>query len=95
LEGCYEGGQGSQRAVAPDKKKKNVYHQQIIHQKQKHKLPTNNSQGTQKSKWVTFPYYGPDTRKITKLFKNTNLRIAFKATNTKPPKTKRGNKGHT
>jgi hypothetical protein len=36
----------------------------------------------QQSKWTTFTYYGPDTRAITKLFKNTNIKIAFRTTNT-------------
>jgi hypothetical protein len=33
-------------------------------------------------KWVTFTYPGNYIQKITKLFKNTNLRIAFRTTNT-------------
>jgi hypothetical protein len=45
------------------------YQQQIAYQNQKHKLPlTNASRETQKTKWVTFTYYGPGTRIITKLF---------------------------
>jgi hypothetical protein len=35
----------------------------------------------QKTKWATFTYYGPDTI-ITKLFKNNNIKTAFKTTNT-------------
>lgn len=58
------------------------YHQQVLYPKWRHKLPTNNLQETQKLKWDTFTYYDLDTRTITKLFKNTNIRIVFKMTNT-------------
>jgi hypothetical protein len=53
------------------------WHQQIICPKQKHTLSTSNSQGVKK----TFTYYGPDTEQ-SKLFKNTDIKIAFKTTNT-------------
>ena len=33
-------------------------------------------------KWFTFTYYGPAERKVTNLFKCTNLKIAFCPTNT-------------
>ncbi|GFG36529.1 hypothetical protein Cfor_07442, partial [Coptotermes formosanus] len=33
-------------------------------------------------KWTTFKYYSPLVRKVTNIFKNTNLRIAFQPTNT-------------
>jgi uncharacterized protein involved in tolerance to divalent cations len=32
-------------------------------------------------KWATFTYVGKETRHITKLFKNTNTKTAFKTTN--------------
>jgi len=32
--------------------------------------------------WSTFTYYSPAVRTITNIFKHTNLRIAYKATNT-------------
>jgi hypothetical protein len=35
-----------------------------------------------KQKWATFTYFGNETRTTTKLFKNTNLRIAYKTSNT-------------
>jgi len=35
-----------------------------------------------KTKWVTFTYYRPLIRKITNLFRGTQLRIAFRRTNT-------------
>jgi hypothetical protein len=37
---------------------------------------------TQKLKWATFTYYGSDMRTVTKVFKNTDIKIAFKTTNT-------------
>jgi hypothetical protein len=33
-------------------------------------------------KWITFTYFGPAIRKITNIFKNTQLCIAFRPTNT-------------
>jgi hypothetical protein len=33
-------------------------------------------------KWVTFTYHGPSVRKVTNLFKRTNLKIALHPTNT-------------
>jgi hypothetical protein len=33
---------------------------------------------TQKQKWAKFTYIGKETRIITRLFKNTNIRIAYK-----------------
>jgi hypothetical protein len=32
-------------------------------------------------KWATFTYIGKQTRFITKLFKNTNIKIAYKTQN--------------
>jgi hypothetical protein len=37
---------------------------------------------TLKQKWATFTYSGKEIRSITKLFKNTNIRIAYKTNNT-------------
>jgi len=36
----------------------------------------------QKQKWAKFTYIGKETRFITKLFKDTNVRIAFTINNT-------------
>jgi len=33
-------------------------------------------------KWATFTYHSPQIRKLTNLFKHTNINIAFKSTNT-------------
>ena len=35
-----------------------------------------------KNKWVTFTYHSPLIRRITNLFKQTNIKIGFRATNT-------------
>jgi hypothetical protein len=35
----------------------------------------------QKIKWATFSYIGKETRKITKIFRNTNLKVAFRTKN--------------
>jgi hypothetical protein len=42
----------------------------------------NETQEKQIQKWVTFTYHSPIIRKVTNLFNNTEIRIAFKATNT-------------
>jgi hypothetical protein len=52
--------------------------QTLTHNKRKqtNKTPT----GTRK--WAVFTYVGKETRIITKLFKNTNIHIAYKTRNT-------------
>jgi hypothetical protein len=37
---------------------------------------------TQRCKWVTFTYHSPQVRQITNLFKQTDVKISFHATNT-------------
>jgi hypothetical protein len=37
---------------------------------------------THNKKWIIFTYHNPLVRKVTNLFKNTNINIAFKANNT-------------
>jgi hypothetical protein len=49
--------------------------QQILHKD--HPQKTNSNHKT----WITFQYYSPQIRKITNLFKNTNIKIAFRSTN--------------
>jgi hypothetical protein len=36
----------------------------------------------QKAKWVTFTYCGKEVRQITKIFKDTQLNLAFRTQNT-------------
>jgi hypothetical protein len=43
---------------------------------------TNTERTTQKTKWATFTYIGKETRTITRLFINTNIKIAYKTNNT-------------
>jgi hypothetical protein len=46
-----------------------------------HKIQTNSTKDENK-KWATFTYHSSKIRKITNLFKHTNINIAFKSTNT-------------
>jgi hypothetical protein len=41
-----------------------------------------NKNSTSNNKWVSFTYVGKETKFITKLFKNTNVRISYMAKNT-------------
>jgi hypothetical protein len=66
----------------------NGYPEQIVYSL-RNKLITNmnrrtKTQPTQQhtNKWTTFTYYGPSVRKITNLFKRTNIQIVFRPTNT-------------
>jgi hypothetical protein len=61
-------------------KKEDIKH---IYNKLKYQqnIPNNNIEREQQ-KWFTFTYTGNYIRKITKLFKDTNLKIAFKTTST-------------
>jgi hypothetical protein len=59
--------------------RKNHYSKQEMHLKQRR---TPNREETQKPRWATFTYYGSEIRTITKLFKNTNVKIAYKTINT-------------
>jgi hypothetical protein len=42
----------------------------------------NTSQQHQTTKWATFTYNGKETKEIAKLFKETNIKIAFRTKNT-------------
>jgi hypothetical protein len=55
----------------------NNYPQQAMYQKQKPPKP----RVEQKRKWATFTYFGPETRTINKLFKNTDVGILFRTKN--------------
>ena len=58
----------------------NGYDQSIIkHFKETGQKTNNNSK---KESWATFTYFGKATKTITKLFKDTQLRIAYKTNNT-------------
>ena len=54
-----------------------------LNQKIKHKKSSQDENYGDKNKiWTTFTYYSPKIRKITNLFKQTKIGIAFKSTNT-------------
>jgi hypothetical protein len=60
--------------------KNNEYQQLPTNFQQKSKDPKNPTQTApntqqQKDKWTTFMYSGPETRTITNLFQNTNLKL--------------------
>jgi hypothetical protein len=60
-------------------------HYRHITNTNQHNRPENTQHATTKSKkekWATFTYYGPETRMITRPFKNTNIGIAFKTNTT-------------
>jgi hypothetical protein len=67
--------------------KNNGYPAKVIAQLQ-HRIMDNNIHTTQDNKpiqnkkWMTFKYHSLLVRKRTNLFRNTNLRIAFRSTNT-------------
>jgi hypothetical protein len=61
-------------------KKEDIIH---IHNKLKYQQNILNNNTEQKQqKWITFTYTRNYIRKITQLFKDTNLKIAFKTTST-------------
>jgi len=74
--------------------KNNGYPPNIIHrlktklikkkkaQKQNHTQQQQQETTTPRNKWITFTYFSPLIRKITNLFRQTDLKIAFRATNT-------------
>jgi hypothetical protein len=45
-------------------------------------IPRQHPPTQQKTKWAMFTYSGPDIRIVTELFRNINLKIAFKTNNT-------------
>ena len=66
--------------------RKNGFPTHIIHDLKKKMITKKQKQNittTQRNKkWITFTYHSPLIRRITNLFKQTNLKIAFRATNT-------------
>ena len=47
-----------------------------------HNKKQHNNNIPRKDKWTTFTYFGPNIRSISKLFRNINIKIAFKTNNT-------------
>jgi len=66
--------------------------QKLRHQiKHKTKRTTLHTSTNKNKRWATFTYISPQIRKVTNIFKNTNVRIAFRCRNTiakiiRPPK---------
>jgi hypothetical protein len=58
------------------------YDTSIIQRIKKPGKKKNNNNNNNKDSWAKFTYFGKETRAITKLFKETQLRIAFKVNNT-------------
>jgi hypothetical protein len=58
--------------------KNNQYPPHIKYNKQ---TPPNNNTA-QNRKWITFTYFGPCMRMISKIFRNTNMKVAFRTNNT-------------
>jgi hypothetical protein len=56
----------------------NQYPLHIIYNKQ----TPSNSNTPQNRKWITFTYFGSCTRMISKIFRNTNMKVAFRTNNT-------------
>jgi hypothetical protein len=50
--------------------------------KNKKREENKNTAMNAREKWATFTYIGKQTRTIAKLFRNTNIKIAYKTTNT-------------
>jgi hypothetical protein len=50
-------------------------------QSQTNKKKTEKVENRKEKKWVTFTFFGPETRTITKLFKNTDIAISYRNKN--------------
>jgi len=79
-------GTNKEWAITSAMAKSNGFPEGIIHNLRK-KLTLNKqtleSIATEsKQKWVPFTYFGPAVRRITNLFKGSNITIAFRTTNT-------------
>jgi hypothetical protein len=63
---------------------KNKYNTNLldISLSQPQKQNTHKEPKHQKTKWAMFTYCGKEVRQITKLFKNTQIRVAFRTKNT-------------
>jgi len=57
---------------------KNLHHK--INRQMQHKTDRTKTEKKEKKFWTTFTYHSPKIRKITNLFKNTNIGIAFRTT---------------
>jgi hypothetical protein len=60
----------------------NGYYTSIIKHFNKPGQKGDNNNNNNKELWAKFTYFGKETRAITKLFKETQIRTAFKVNNT-------------
>jgi hypothetical protein len=63
--------------------KSNNFPQHLLHRinlQTKHRNNHRQTEDKASKTWTTFTYFSPQIRKITNLFKNTNMKIAFKNT---------------
>ena len=59
----------------------NKLRMKLIDRRQKQQCPKI-TQHNENKKWITFTYFSPTIRRITNLFKHSNLKIAYRTTNT-------------
>jgi ribosomal protein S4 len=66
--------------IMQDTLKSNEYNNKNLNisHSRNHKHNKTSSQQHQTTKWAMFTYYGKQTKEITKLFKETNIKIAFR-----------------
>jgi hypothetical protein len=76
----YEVNQKKKREIINQILNNNEYHS--LNKKTTKQTSTTKPHTTQKRKWNTFTYFRPCVRTITKLFCNTEIKIAFRTSNT-------------
>jgi len=59
----------------------NKYDTSILNEVQRSREKQEKEQNINKTKWASFTYVGKETRYITKLFKNTNVKVAYSTNN--------------
>ena len=61
-------------------KQQNLLHQ--LNRQIQHRTDHTQTKRNDKKLWTTFTYHSPKIRKITNLFKNANIGVAFRTTTT-------------
>jgi hypothetical protein len=65
-----------------NKNKEETIIRTILHNNPQKTIQQNPKQDSeQKRKWATFTFFGPETRTVTKLFKNTEIGISYRTKN--------------
>jgi len=72
-----------------------IHHITKLRTQIQHKTQINTTKNSSDQKWATFTYHSPKVRMITNLFKQTDLKIAFKSTNNLQQLTKRKSQDNT